>query len=59
MFRLEVRTSTPAWFNLALPLLAIAATLVLCSGLIALAGVVKRSRAPAQLGVPYDRGARI
>lgn len=38
MFRLEVRTSTPAWFNLALPLLAIAATLVLCSGLIALAG---------------------
>ncbi|TIN21682.1 MAG: ABC transporter permease, partial [Mesorhizobium sp.] len=38
MFRLEVRTSTPAWFNLALPLLAIGATLVLCSGLIALAG---------------------
>ena len=33
MFRLEVRTSTPAWFNLALPLLAIGATLVLCSGL--------------------------
>ncbi|MBN9274840.1 MAG: ABC transporter permease, partial [Mesorhizobium sp.] len=38
MFRLEVRTSTPAWFNLALPLAAIAATLVLCSGLIAAAG---------------------
>ncbi|UVC16522.1 ABC transporter permease [Mesorhizobium onobrychidis] len=38
MFRLEARTSTPAWFNLALPLLAIGATLVLCSGLIALAG---------------------
>ncbi|TSE08219.1 ABC transporter permease [Mesorhizobium intechi] len=38
MFRLEVRTSTPAWLNLALPLLAVAATLVLCSGLIALAG---------------------
>ncbi|PBB23718.1 MULTISPECIES: ABC transporter permease [unclassified Mesorhizobium] len=38
MFRLEVRTSTPAWFNLALPLVAIGATLVLCSGLIALAG---------------------
>ena len=38
MFRLEARTSTPAWFNLALPLLAIGATLLLCSGLIALAG---------------------
>lgn len=38
MFRLEARTSTPAWFNLALPIIAIAATLVLCSGLIALAG---------------------
>ena len=38
MLRLEVRTSTPAWFNLVLPLLAIGATLVLCSGLIALAG---------------------
>ncbi|MER9140817.1 ABC transporter permease [Mesorhizobium sp. M0830] len=38
MFRLEVRASTPAWFNLALPLLAIGATLVLCSGLIELAG---------------------
>ncbi|TIW21799.1 MAG: ABC transporter permease [Mesorhizobium sp.] len=43
MFRLEARTSTPAWFNLALPLLAIAATLVLCSGLIAIAcaGVIE------------------
>jgi simple sugar transport system permease protein len=38
MFRLEARTSTPAWFNLALPLIAIAVTLVLCSGLIAVAG---------------------
>jgi simple sugar transport system permease protein len=38
MFRLEARTSTPAWFNLALPLIAIAATLILCSGLIALTG---------------------
>ncbi|MET3579306.1 simple sugar transport system permease protein [Mesorhizobium robiniae] len=38
MVRLEARTSTPAWFNLALPLLAIGAALVLCSGLIALAG---------------------
>ena len=32
MFRLEARAVTPAWFNLALPLLAIAATLVvLCA----------------------------
>ena len=38
MIRLEARTSTPAWFNLALPVAAVAATLVLCSGLIALAG---------------------
>jgi ABC-type uncharacterized transport system permease subunit len=38
MPRLEQRQSTPAWLNLALPVLAIAATLVLCSGLIALAG---------------------
>lgn len=38
MLRLEARTSTPAWYNLALPLVAIAAALVLCSGLIALAG---------------------
>lgn len=38
MIRLEARSSIPAWFNLALPLAAIAATLVLCGGLIALAG---------------------
>ena len=38
MIRLERRESTPGWFNLALPLVAIAATLVLCGGLIALAG---------------------
>jgi simple sugar transport system permease protein len=38
MFRLEARSSTPAWFNLALPVVAILATLILCSGLIALAG---------------------
>ena len=38
MLRLEPRRSTPAWLNLALPVLAVAATLVLCSGLIALAG---------------------
>jgi len=35
---LERRSSVPAWFNLALPLLAIATTLVLAGGLIALAG---------------------
>ncbi len=37
-FRLEPRTKTPVWLNVALPFLAVAATLVLCSGLIALAG---------------------
>jgi len=37
MLRLEARSSTPAWFNLALPLGAVAATLISCSGLIALA----------------------
>jgi simple sugar transport system permease protein len=36
--RLEPRERTPVWLNLALPFLAVAATLVLCSGLIALAG---------------------
>ena len=36
--RLERRSSTPAWFSLALPLAALAATLILCSGLVALAG---------------------
>ena len=36
--RLEQRARTPVWLNLALPLIAVAATLVLCSGLIALAG---------------------
>lgn len=36
--RLEQRESSPVWLNLALPVLAIIATLVLCSGLIALAG---------------------
>jgi len=35
--RLERRAETPAWLGLALPVLAILATLVLCSGLIALA----------------------
>jgi simple sugar transport system permease protein len=36
--RLEQREKTSPWLNLALPLAAIAATLVLCSGLIAIAG---------------------
>ncbi len=36
--RLEPRASTPAWLGLALPLAALAATLILCSGLILLAG---------------------
>ena len=38
MIRLEARNSTPAWFNLALPVAAVFVTLVLCSGLIVLAG---------------------
>ena len=38
MIRLEAREATPLWLNLSLPLLAIAATLILCSGLILLAG---------------------
>ncbi len=38
MLRLEARTATPAWLNLALPLVAVLVALVLCSGLIALAG---------------------
>lgn len=36
--RLERRERTPVWFGLALPALAILATLLLCSGLVALAG---------------------
>ncbi|BBO83862.1 ABC transporter permease [Desulfosarcina ovata subsp. sediminis] len=35
---LENRSHTPIWLNLCLPLMAVAATLVLCSGLILLAG---------------------
>lgn len=38
MIRLEARNVTPAWFNLALPVAAVTVTLILCSGLIALAG---------------------
>jgi simple sugar transport system permease protein len=37
--RLEARSRAPAWLNLTLPLIAVGATLILCSGLIALAGV--------------------
>ena len=36
--RLEPRAATPTWLNLTLPILAILATLILCSGLIAIAG---------------------
>jgi ABC-type uncharacterized transport system permease subunit len=36
--RLEQRSGTPAWLGLALPVIAIAAALLLCSGLVALAG---------------------
>ncbi len=36
--RLEQRDHTPLWLNLALPLLAVMAALIICSGLIALAG---------------------
>ncbi len=36
--QLEQRTRTPAWFNLALPLAALLATLVLCGGWVRLAG---------------------
>ncbi|SED66225.1 nucleoside ABC transporter membrane protein [Rhizobiales bacterium GAS188] len=38
MVKLEPRLTRPAWLNLALPLLAIAVTLVLCGGLIAMTG---------------------
>lgn len=37
-YKLEPRTATPAWLNIVLPLAAILAALVLCAGLIALAG---------------------
>jgi len=36
--RLERRESTPTWFSFALPLAAIITTLVLCSGLVVMAG---------------------
>ena len=38
MLRLEARQKTPAWLKLTLPLVAIVVTLILCSGLILLAG---------------------
>lgn len=37
-YKLEPRTATPAWLNILMPVLAILAALVLCAGLIALAG---------------------
>jgi ABC-type uncharacterized transport system permease subunit len=37
-FRIEPRARTPAWLNFLLPIIAVVATLVLCSGLIAAAG---------------------
>ena len=37
-FRLELREHTPAWLRVSLPLFAILVTLLLCSGLVALAG---------------------
>jgi len=36
--RLETRSDTPTWLKLTLPLFAILATLILCGGLVALAG---------------------
>lgn len=36
--RLEARERTPAWLNIVLPLAAVAATLIICGGLIKLAG---------------------
>ena len=33
-FRLELREKTPFWFNIVLPLSAVMATLLLCSGLL-------------------------
>jgi len=38
VFRLELREQTPVWFNIVLPLTAVLTTLLLCSGLVALAG---------------------
>jgi simple sugar transport system permease protein len=37
--RLERRQETPAWIQIALPLIAVAVALVICSGLVALTGV--------------------
>jgi len=36
--RLEPRSQSPWWLNILLPLAAVGATLVLCSGLVVLAG---------------------
>jgi len=37
-FRLELREHAPTWLSVTLPLIAIVATLVICAGLVALAG---------------------
>ena len=58
MLRLEPRATTPAWLNLALPILAVASALVLCSGLIALSGApvleAYRLMLAGALGGPFN-----
>ena len=56
--RLERRSATPAWLNLALPLLALAAALILCSGLVALAGASSGRARLSQAGVALRRSRR-
>src|SRR5215468_8209323 len=54
--RLERRSATPAWLNLALPLLALAAALILCSGLVALAGADVLDAYAKLLLTPFSTG---
>ena len=49
--RLERRSETPHWLNLVLPLAAILATLILCSGLVALAGSLAVGLPPTVLAI--------
>lgn len=58
-FRLEARTTTPAWFNLALPLAAIAVTLAMGSGLIALSGANVVQSYGVMLGASLGSGYAI